>query len=241
MSVAAVASPSTSPVSSSIRPSDQQIQQAKADFMAFIKTPDFEPLAGNLIDFKDALVKINSEWKNNPKLAFAHGTGLIFSELFQNADDTGHLKSAAQVFFAEDIDQVPFVADLVKQVIASVGEQEAADGELIDASNESVAQAREELMTFIKSDDFLAASGSSLADFKKKLLEVKRLAKGDHMTAFVVDHKDCPGYSHLFRELIKKAEEDTFLSEKVSAIVFAPKFDEIKFIESIVNEIIEMQ
>lgn len=220
-----------------IPPSIEAIAKAKADFMDFVKSEHFEPVAGSVIDLGIALKIVYTDAKGDPKHAFANTTGFLFAELFHAAEVRGHLTSAAKVFFDECLDQVPFVDDLAKQVIAYADEVEAADGVHIESSEQAIAAAQTELLEFIQSDDFESLAGCSLDAFKQKLAEIARRSQGDWMTAYLVDLPDSPGYSRLFSELIENAAKDGFISEKVSQIYTAPGFDPIPFVKHIIDKI----
>jgi hypothetical protein len=232
-----VALPAVGPAKPAVHmaPSPETIAQAKADFMTFVQSDDFETLTGPLADFATALKIIYTNAGDDPQQAFDDATETLFSEVFRQAKEKGHLINAAKIFADKGLDQVAFVDDLAKQMIALAEKVEAEDGVFLEVSAKETEAAKTDLMTFIESEDFEGAAGCTLDAFKAQLLEIARFAKGDELTAFVVDRPDQPGYCHLFTDLIRKAEKDYFLSDVVSRVFFAPKFDQIGFIRHFVN------
>lgn len=217
----------------------EMLRKAKEDLLAFFKGDGFEPALGSRSTFKDALVGLRD---GSPADAAA-----FLATLIDECDDEGHFdKNVADVYFAEDVDQVAFVQDVIPQMIAFVEEYEQVHGAPVAPTAEEVAGAKDLLLSFILSngfgefsltceDEFQEVVGS-LAKFKELLATIKARA-GDELEAFLVNHEDCPGYAKLFDMLIRDAVEQQLLDQRVSAIYFNPKMDTLRFIEAVLNDL----
>lgn len=208
-------------------------ESAIEDFMTFFQTSDFVELCGNIHDFKTALNKIYSDHGNDPRKAFQI-TDILFSELIRQAQEQGHLSKVADFFFADSTDRVDFCHTLSERIIEHVNQVEIDDGELVTPSEEAGIKAKEEFLTFVNSDNFSKISGKSLTEFKQTLNAIARRSHGDRMTSLVVDMPGSPSYCRLFRELIAEATQKEALGNIVRDTIFAPGFDEIKWLESVI-------
>jgi hypothetical protein len=202
-----------------------ELADAKADFLAFLKSEDAGLFIGNIIDLGDALKKISPTDVNVKET--------IFIAIFQQANEAGHLKKLTEVFFNRGIDQRAFIEDLVQQTIVYAAKVETDDGVYVEPSNADIEVALAEVVKFIHSDDFRLLTTYPLDEFKKKLALIDRRSKGDEFVAYVTDYPNSPGYSKLFSDLIRDAAENGSITEKTRNIFFSPRFNQLKFIKSI--------
>ncbi|MBX7065660.1 MAG: hypothetical protein K1X28_00375 [Parachlamydiales bacterium] len=215
----------------------QMIQKAKDALMDFLKGEDFEQLAGSRIAFYQALKKPESP------------LGFIFREIIQQAEGAGYIgKDAGVVFFADDIDQEKFTAEVAQEMIAWIEENENV--EIAPPAAEKVAQAKEKLLLFIHSDAFAALSLNvpdefdaefeeivgSLANFKKLVSEIRERAE-DEESAYLVNQDDLPGYAKLFDTIIRNGVDQHLLDGDVAETYFNPKMDQLRLIEAILKEL----
>jgi hypothetical protein len=201
-----------------------EISHAKADFWAFLKSEHAKPLMGNIIDFGKALKIIGAD---------VNLKGAIFTAIFEQAREKGHLINLAKVFFDGEIDQGAFIDDLVQETIVYAEKVKTDDGIYVEPSKADIEESLAEVVGFIHSDDFRLLTTYPLEDFKKKLALIDRRSKGNEGAAYFIDYPTSPGHSKLFSDLIQDAAENSSITEKTRDLFFSHGFNQVKFIQSI--------